>query len=320
MDSPRVSIAMPVYNGAATIGAAIESALAQTFEDFELIVVDNDSTDGTREVVESFDDPRIRLVRQPRNLGFLPNHNRSMWEGSGEFMKPLHADDRLLPTCLEAMLDLFDRQPSVGLVFAPREVEIDDSDAMLRWWRDQFGAPHEKFTGLQEVNRGPDLLRQYLAEGLAISDNWVGEPVAVMLRRTVLQRIGLYSANIMTMNDMDMNMRAMALYDIGFVAEPQSVYVRHRGSLVDSLGKIDWLDRVWMLQGLVEDEEIVERLPEVAGVLARERMRIGRMLLGAAARRPRTLPARLKQLGTYLRHCAARRAGRAAPLHEALPR
>ena len=73
---PRVSVCIPAYNGAAYIGEAISSVLSQTFIDFELIVVDDSSTDGTERVVKEHRDSRIRYVRNPRRLGLVRNWNR----------------------------------------------------------------------------------------------------------------------------------------------------------------------------------------------------------------------------------------------------
>ncbi|MBA3428379.1 MAG: glycosyltransferase family 2 protein, partial [Actinobacteria bacterium] len=138
--APRVSIAIPVYNGANTIRAAIDSALAQTYDGIEIVIVDNSSSDDTVEIVKSYDDARIRLHQNPTNIGFHRNHSRSFELSRCEFVKPLHADDRLLPHCVERMLELFDANETVALVFAPRRVELEDeSDEGLRSWREKYG-------------------------------------------------------------------------------------------------------------------------------------------------------------------------------------
>ena len=162
------------------------------------------------------------------------------------------------------------------------------------------------------------LLEQYLRAGG--SDNWVGEPSAVMVRRSSVERIGLFSPNVEALNDQDLSMRMMALYDIGFIDEELSVFVRRRGSLVDSLTPNAWLDRLWMLEGLSLDPAMSERAPEVKPALVNERRNVARQLVRTARRRPNELALRLKQVGRYLAFTTRRVAGRAPRLHPPLER
>jgi glycosyltransferase involved in cell wall biosynthesis len=313
----RVSIAIPVYNGATTIRAAIESAIAQTFDRIEIVIVDNASTDDTVKIVKAYDDPRIRLHQNPTNIGFHLNHSRSFELSRCEFIKPLHADDRLLPHCVERMLELFDANDKVALVFAPRRVELEDeSDENLRWWREKYGRLHQNFNTLQRVNDGRALLAQYLAA--RTTDNWVGEPSSIMVRRSSIERIGLFSPNVEALNDLDMAMRLMALYDVGFIDEELTVFLRRRGSLVDSLTPNQWLDRLWMLKGLSMDPAMRSRVPDVVEALAAERRHVARQLVRTSRRRRGQLPVRLRQLARYLQFSARAAAGRAPRLHPPL--
>jgi glycosyltransferase involved in cell wall biosynthesis len=124
ISSPRVSIAMPVHNAAGTIHEALRSALAQTYEDLEILVVDNASTDGTPDIVRSYDDPRIVLHENATNIGAHRNANRSIQNSTGAHVKFLHADGVLHPTCVERMVGVMERSDRIGLVFARR---LDDS-------------------------------------------------------------------------------------------------------------------------------------------------------------------------------------------------
>ncbi|WP_084399106.1 glycosyltransferase family 2 protein [Henriciella aquimarina] len=118
--SARVTLAMPVYNGANFIAEAIESILAQTWTDFELIVTDNASDDETRAIVERFAsaDERVRYVRNERNIGAAANYNRGFELGSGEYIKWCAHDDRLSPNFLEACVATLDADPSLAVAFA----------------------------------------------------------------------------------------------------------------------------------------------------------------------------------------------------------
>ncbi len=120
-DPPRVSIGMPVFNGERFIAETIESILAQTFEDFELVISDNASTDGTEEICRRYEakDERIRYVRNRENLGAAYNYNQAFHLSSGEYFKWACHDDILRPTFLERCVEALDRDPSsVGVYSA----------------------------------------------------------------------------------------------------------------------------------------------------------------------------------------------------------
>lgn len=98
---PLVTIAVPNFNQGAYIGEAIRSAVEQTYPELEIIVSDNASTDNSIRAISEVRDERIRVVRQPRNIGLLPNWNFCLSEARGKYFKLLQADDVLLPECVE---------------------------------------------------------------------------------------------------------------------------------------------------------------------------------------------------------------------------
>ncbi|HNB66613.1 MAG: glycosyltransferase family 2 protein [Rhodocyclaceae bacterium] len=127
---PRVSIGMPAFNSEANIGSTIECFLAQTFGDFELIVSDNASIDGTREVVERYRavDKRVRYQRQPVNVGANPNYTHVARLARGEFFKWSSSSDWCAPTFLEACINLLVRhEDTVVVVPRARLFEHDPS-------------------------------------------------------------------------------------------------------------------------------------------------------------------------------------------------
>lgn len=114
---PRVSIGMPVYNGEEFVAEAIESILAQSFTDFELLIADNASTDRTPEICRTFSDRdnRIKWLPSPVNRGAAWNFNRLFFESVGEFFKWSAADDVCAPTFLEKSVEVLDSNPEVVL-------------------------------------------------------------------------------------------------------------------------------------------------------------------------------------------------------------
>ncbi len=127
--SPRVSIGMPVRNGQKFIRQALDSLLAQTFSDFEIVICDNDSTDDTESICREYvaRDPRIHYHRNPQNIGPAPNYNRTFELSKGEFFRWHAYDDLCEPTHLARCVETLDRDPSVVLVY-PSTVIVDENN------------------------------------------------------------------------------------------------------------------------------------------------------------------------------------------------
>ncbi|MFC6974687.1 glycosyltransferase family 2 protein [Halomicroarcula sp. GCM10025709] len=110
-DRPRVSVVVPTYNRADTVGRAVESALAQTVTDIEVVVVDDGSTDDTAAVVTGIDDERVRYLAHERNRGRSAARNTGIEAARGEYVAFLDSDDRWLPGKLDRQLAELSRRP-----------------------------------------------------------------------------------------------------------------------------------------------------------------------------------------------------------------
>jgi glycosyltransferase involved in cell wall biosynthesis len=121
---PLVSVLIPVHNGADYLDECVDSVVSQTYGSWELLIVDNASTDATREIaaVRAASDPRITLAARDEFIDVVASFNRAfrLMPAAARYCKPLSADDLLLPDCLELMVDLAERHPEVGLVSAHR--------------------------------------------------------------------------------------------------------------------------------------------------------------------------------------------------------
>ena len=142
---PAISVVIPLYNRARRIGAAVDSVLKQSFYDFELIVVDDGSTDDGAAVVEAFDDPRVRLVRQGANKGANAARNEGIRQARGRIIAFLDSDDIFLPNKLQTVADAFGDRPDLGLIMDSfrktrrngvqadcRNPQIEDRDELIR--------------------------------------------------------------------------------------------------------------------------------------------------------------------------------------------
>lgn len=129
-NKPRISVLVPVYNAAPFIAATIRAVLEQTFEDFELILLNDASTDNSAEIISEFDDPRIRYAENEHNLGISATRNKLISLARGEYIAVLDNDDICLPQRLETQVRFLDTHPDVAIVgtwfelFCPPEAPL----------------------------------------------------------------------------------------------------------------------------------------------------------------------------------------------------
>lgn len=313
---PAVSVCIPTFNGAPWIREAIESALAQSFSDLEIVVCDDGSTDGTVEIARQVSDSRIRVVANPERVGIARNWSRCVRESTGPYIKFLLQDDRLAPDCVGRMLEVMRDCRDVGMVFCSRKLQLDDPDDpdSVRF-KERFGEVHGRLGPMARVNDGLALFGVMQQD--RFRDNMMGEPTAVMVSREALAAAGLFNVEMRQMVDLEMWLRIAFHFRVGFIAEPLATFRVHKRSASSSNARSGsaWLDRVWLLEGLRRDPEIRR------GLSARVWARLWLLTYANAAKRliadgPRAMPSHLRELGRYLRFRLRRRGGDS--LHEPL--
>ena len=154
MKAPKTSIGLPVYNGENYLSNALTGLLQQDYDDFELIISDNASTDGTEAICRAFarEDRRIHYVRNETNIGLSANHNRTFLLARGQFFKWAAHDDICAPTFLERCVETFRSESSAVVLVYPRSTAIDEHGAVLweHWDRLDLRepTPHERIKHL----------------------------------------------------------------------------------------------------------------------------------------------------------------------------
>jgi len=201
---PRVSVVIPTYNRAASVGTAIRSVLNQTEHDFEIVVVDDASADDTEGVVGRFRDPRVQYVRQPSNLGDAAARNVGILRSSGPYIAFLDDDDEWLPPKLELQTEfLRARGPDVGGVHTARFIV-------------------DKGTGEVLDTR---LSPEFAPGTISITTS------AVMVRRLCFETLGLFDEGIPFCSDYDMWIRIAERYRFGYIDSPLVRYSVHTNRL-----------------------------------------------------------------------------------------
>ncbi len=172
--NPRVTVGLPTYNGEEYLEQALDSLLAQTFTDFELIISDNASTDATESIARAYAarDPRIRYVRHPRNRGSAFNHTYVIREARGEYFKWASDDDLYAPDLLERCVEALDARPEIPLAHAWTTSIDEHGDIVAKLpyvLETDSGSPVARFRSLLYSDGGDDIygvIRTRIVQGM----------------------------------------------------------------------------------------------------------------------------------------------------------
>jgi glycosyltransferase involved in cell wall biosynthesis len=204
---PFVSIVTPVWNGEAHIGECIESILAQTHQNWEYIILNNNSDDRTLEIAEAYRkrDSRIRVYSNTTFLSIIANHNKafSLISAESRYCKVVSADDWILPECIERMVNLAEKNPSVGIVGA---YQLSGGEGI--WYLRNTGLPYSP-----SVVPGREVCRAHLLGALRV----FGNPTSVMYRADLMRGADPFFPNDTMEADTSACLKHLRFSDFGFV-------------------------------------------------------------------------------------------------------
>jgi glycosyltransferase involved in cell wall biosynthesis len=247
MTTPRITVLLSVHNGGRWLRAAIESVLAQTWRNFEFLILDDASTDDSAAQIESFRDPRIQLIRLPENIGLTRSLNVGLREARGEFTARQDADDLSAPERLEKQVAFLDAHSGVPLVGAQARL-IDE---------------HGRSRGVRDLPLEPVAVRW-----LSLLDNPIIH-TAVMFRTSVIRdELAGYDESFPCCQDYDLWARVLMRHPAVNLA-PRLVAVREHGGSISATRQAEAREMVrrvvrgladaW-LPGLALEDEAVARL------------------------------------------------------------
>jgi glycosyltransferase involved in cell wall biosynthesis len=198
MNRPKVSVVMPVFNGEKFLKEAIDSILNQTFTDFEFIIVNDGSTDNTRNIIQNYNDHRIKLLNNKSNLGISRAANIGIKASCGIYIARQDADDISMPERLEKEASFLDQNKNVGLVGTYYFV-INENCKILNT--------------IKCLTKSIEL-RKKLLEG-----NQFGHGTT-MFRKEYIDKIGVYREEFKLAEDFDFYLRISEIYDVANIPEP----------------------------------------------------------------------------------------------------
>lgn len=213
---PNVSIILPTFNRAQIITSSIRSVLQQTYTDFELIIVDDGSTDATEDCVKRFGDPRISYIRHAQNRGGNVARNTGISRAQGRYIAFQDSDDEWLPEKLERQVALLDQlSPDIGVVYTGAWIMKDGKKSY--------------FPGQKYPQKEGDLHQALLKE------NFVSM-IVTLVRVQALQQVGFFDESLPRLQDWDLWIRISKYYQFKFIDEPLAIIRPTPLSITNDLG------------------------------------------------------------------------------------
>jgi glycosyltransferase involved in cell wall biosynthesis len=243
---PRISVVIPTYNRSKLLRKTVQSVLDQTYKDYEILVVNNSSTDDTKEMLESLKDPRIHILDIQNQGVIAKSRNLGMRSAQGEYIAFLDDDDLWLPEKLEKQTAYLEEHPEYDLVYTPVWT-IDENDARKEYLK---------------IKRDPVDGRIFYE---LVRGNYIST-LTVMIRKTLLSDIGLFSEDpaLRSIEDYDYWLRIALKKQIGFIDEPLALYRVHSSGVSKTVNESKLNQRVLRSfensPGVADREKIVSRI------------------------------------------------------------
>ncbi|MCH6257881.1 glycosyltransferase [Puniceicoccaceae bacterium K14] len=222
---PLITILTPVYNGESCLRNCIESVINQSYKNWVYVIIDNQSTDKTKEIAQSYadNDSRIVIKKTPNFITSVQNHNFSLQQVApdSKYIKIVHADDWIFPECIEKMVEIGENFPRVGLIGSYR---LDGKNV------GHNGLPHpSETTSGKEIGRGVFLAKYEL----------FGNPTSTMFRRAAISRDRDFFNENNIHYDTEACFQVLSEWDFGFVHQVLTKTTRHEGSITSKIDNLN---------------------------------------------------------------------------------
>lgn len=229
---PKVSVILPTYNRAHLIGRAIQSVLAQTYQDFELIIIDDGSTDNTEEIVKSINDERIIYILHKENKGPSAARNTGIKASKGEYIAFQDSDDEWLPEKLEKQIEAFEIDPESGIIYTDM-LRIDKEGAIKYW--------HSPTVSCGQIINPKTM--DYQVMGLGI--------VSTLIKRECFNKAGYFEESFSILEDLEFFIRLSKHCHFHHIKNPLVKYYATDG--VSSNNKTLHIMRKVLLEKYLDD-------------------------------------------------------------------
>lgn len=260
-----VSVIIPTYNRAGTLMRSIQSVIRQSYPEWELIIVDDGSTDATSDLVRPLaeQDMRIRYIQCPENKGQAAARNTGIRASKGEYIAFQDSDDCWMPDKLQKQVSMMEAHPEYGIVYG--QVVYDESGIL--------SAPYPPVSAGEQVFEA------------CLKQNQIGTPT-MLVRKEVFDAIGLFDTSLAALEDYELALRITKNYPAGFLAEPVLTAYKSMDSVSRNLGnhlissciilrKYEkeikaghlWEDKITTLEEMARQYDVLEDLEDIFSVL-----------------------------------------------------
>lgn len=237
MPEAKISVILPVYNGMKYLRSCVESVLSQTYEDFEFLILDDCSTDGSWDYLNSIKDDRITLRRNETNKKLFYNLNYMVQHSTAPLIKLWSQDDIMYPDALETIVGFHEKHPDIG--FSYSAVSLINEHGV------EYKPPYKDST--------PEIIDQAKHARICCRTGSIAGNIAnVTLTRKAINKVGLFREDMIISGDFDMWVRIAEFYKIGFI-KSQLIYLRNHS------GQLSKQDR-YMLTHVQEDISVFKHL------------------------------------------------------------
>ena len=258
-NNPTVSVIIPTYNRANLIDKSILSVLNQTYDDFELIIIDDGSTDNTADVINGFDDERIRYIRHETNKGLAAARNTGINFSIGVFISFQDDDDEWVTKKLEKEINVMKKsKPNVGVVYSGLCRIKDNKKTYL---------PEPEHI-LREGDLSNELIKRNFVHSL------------ILIRRSCFEKVGLYDEDLRAVEDWDLNLRLSKYYKFKFIDEALIKSYKDDSSLSSNLSlMLDCTEKIFEKHSSVFNKH-KKAVAEIYGYLASQFCLEGQLMKG----------------------------------------
>jgi glycosyltransferase involved in cell wall biosynthesis len=235
--NPAITITLPVYNGGAYLIKSIESVLNQTFKNFELLIVDDCSTDDSFKYLQSLDDPRITVFKNEKNQGLFYNLNFLIKKSNTALVKLWAQDDIMYDNCLEEIFKFYSDFPQVGFMYTGGDVINEEGNLII----------------METIDTTPPIISTSLHSRIAFFTGSIAGNISnVTLTKKALEKTGLFNESMKISGDFDMWVRIAQYFPVGFIKNKLIRIRNHTGQLSRQ--------EIYYINHLKEDREVYRHL------------------------------------------------------------
>lgn len=259
MNNPLVSICIPVYNGAPFLKECIDSCLRQTYSNYEIIILDDGSTDESVKIIESYliSNNRIRFIKNPLNLGLVGNWNKCINESKGEWIKFVFQDDYIADNCIEEFVLLITNESQLIVSERNFVLPINASEDVKNYYNNTVR------TLLNTCKNKTNFYSAQLIARIAVKNmgmNFIGEPSLIFFRKNVVKELGYFNPQLKQICDLEFALRVASVYGVQYIPKQLCAFRIHEDTttnknVISKYFELRYLEPLILAYFLLYDEK-----------------------------------------------------------------